>query len=706
MPSDVEPVFVPAPDLPSGQRHALVIATAQYDDPGFQPLRSPVRDAVDFADVLADAEIGGFAVTRLVDQTEARIRRRIAAFLQERRADETVLIYLSCHGIQDSRGRLYFAATDTIKDAPQASAVKSADLIDEMDECRAGRQILILDCCFSGSFGDKAGGPRSEPNLEQHLVRPGRGREVLTASARFEYSFEGNPLGGVMGGSVFTTGLVEGLHTGEADTDQDGHITVDEAYAYAFEFVMRDGSPQTPQHFLFSGEGSRMVLGRSVAGRAIYPAKLPEQWAAALEDSAPELRIGAVNAIAAWLSDPDPARVIAAKRKLRHVAGSDIRRVAEIARAHVEEAQQAEEAASAPRRSARPARAVERWSTAPTVVLMRDRDEANCAAFSPDGQRLATAGWGRAIRLWDVATESETGALNCPGAGTSVLHVAFSPDRALLASAGNDRALRLWNVGGGKQLRERPNKDKVRSVEFSANGELVASGHMDGKVCVWDIPSLKRSRELKVGSAVFDVAFSANGTLLASAQWNGVVQVYAAYTEVVFARKGHDGWATGVAFSPDGTLLASSGADGKVKLYEWVTDKQVGELRGDCHINDVAFSLDGKQLAVGYQNGIVGVWELETGHQHILEGHEGAVNSVAFSPVERLIASAGKDGTVRLWRLPGLVMRVTRVVCVLCGGPGFKKCRHILFRGAVDLDGVLVVAESHHDLPAPGTACP
>jgi hypothetical protein len=231
MPQHDKPVLLPAPPLPPGPRHALVIATASYGDPQLTQLRSPVREAADFAAVLGHQAIGGFAVTTLVEETAVRIRREIAAFLHKRVAEDTVLIYLSCHGLQDRRGRLLFAATDTEMPLARATAVRSADLLEELDECKARRQILILDCCFSGSFGDKAGG---EFNLEQQLSGHSRGLEILTASRRFEYSYEGKPLNGVTTGSVFTTGLVEGLRDGAADGDRSGHITVEEAYDYAF----------------------------------------------------------------------------------------------------------------------------------------------------------------------------------------------------------------------------------------------------------------------------------------------------------------------------------------------------------------------------------------------------------------------------------------------------------------------------------------
>ena len=97
-------MVVAAPALPPGPRSALIIATSDYADSQLSQLRSPVRDAADFATVLADPEIGNFTVSQLIDQREWQIRRGIAAFLHGRDSEETVLIYVSCHGIQDERG--------------------------------------------------------------------------------------------------------------------------------------------------------------------------------------------------------------------------------------------------------------------------------------------------------------------------------------------------------------------------------------------------------------------------------------------------------------------------------------------------------------------------------------------------------------------------------------------------------------------------
>src|SRR5271155_2291477 len=129
---------VPAPELPPGPRSALVIGTSAYDDPALARLRSPARDAAELAGVLADPRIGGFDVTQVINEGERQAQRAVATFLRGRDPDELVVVYLSCHGLLDGRGRLYFAARDTDKQLLAASAMESRWLVDRLDDCPAG----------------------------------------------------------------------------------------------------------------------------------------------------------------------------------------------------------------------------------------------------------------------------------------------------------------------------------------------------------------------------------------------------------------------------------------------------------------------------------------------------------------------------------------------------------------------------------------
>ena len=295
------PATRPTPDPPQGPRSALVIATTSYQDPELRQLRAPARDADDLAAVLGDPDVGAFTVTRVIDQDERQLRREIDVFLSGCGVSDLVVVYLSCHGVLDRRGRLYFAAVDTLKTHLASTGIPSAWLLDQLDDCRARRQVLILDCCFSGAFahGSKGG---ADLDLERRLAGHGRGRAVLTASRSGEYSFEGQALAGAaVAGSVFITGLVEGLRTGAADLGGDGYISLDEAYDYAYRYVQSRSASQTPQRWLYGGEGA-IVLARSPA------------WAAANGAAAQERKLVTVlfadlAGAAELAADQDPERV-------------------------------------------------------------------------------------------------------------------------------------------------------------------------------------------------------------------------------------------------------------------------------------------------------------------------------------------------------------------------------------------------------------
>ncbi len=247
-----------------------MVAVAEYDDPALRELRAPSDDAIAMRDLLQDPRIGGFTVTSVIDGRAQQIRLAVEEFLSDRSTEDVLLVYLSCHGLVDLRRRLYFAARDTVKNRLAASGVESHWLLDQLEDCRARRQVVILDCCFSGAFAQGTKGD-TELNLGERLVGSGRGRVVLTASRATEYSFEGEPVPGeVAEGSVFTGALVDGIRTGAADTDADGYITVDDAYAFAFERVRASGAQQTPQRWLYGAEGS-IVLARNPVVRSTGP---------------------------------------------------------------------------------------------------------------------------------------------------------------------------------------------------------------------------------------------------------------------------------------------------------------------------------------------------------------------------------------------------------------------------------------------------
>jgi flagellar motility protein MotE (MotC chaperone) len=353
--------------------------------------------------VLGDPILGGFTVTELPDKGVHELRIAIVDFLAACSPETTVLVYLSCHGVLTSRRRLYFAASDTDQDRLPATGIEARWLIECLDECKARRQVIILDCCFSGAFALAKGA--QDVGLKEYFGEAGehgRGRTVLTASRATEFSFEGEALTpeGVTG-SVFTTALLEGLRTGGADKNQDGLVSVREAYEYAYAQIEKSGAKQTPQRWLYGGEGSEVILTRSPAGAIVEPATLPDELREVLDSRYPKVRKGAIDQLAVWLSSPDLTQVVAAYAVIEQMAAQDIPEVALTARAYLDSYRASQQAGVLRQSDARPSsdtppqeakhptlegeregRATDVQKTAPSRRRPSDRQEKSAVALS------------------------------------------------------------------------------------------------------------------------------------------------------------------------------------------------------------------------------------------------------------------------------------------------------------------------------------
>jgi hypothetical protein len=328
----------------TGSREALIIATGTYEDPELRRLRAPAQDASALGRVLADPFIGGFQVESVVDQPERVIRRAAQRFFSDRGLDDLLLVHLSCHGVKDDDGRLYFAALDTEKKWLESTGVPASFMIDRMEHCRARSIILLLDCCYSGAF---LPGAKGDEGVHLKEKFEGEGRAILTASNSIEYSWEGQDLKGTGAPSVFTDAIVEGLETGEADRDRDGSVSVEDLYKHVYEKVREAKRGQTPLKWEF-GIAQDLYVARNPHPVEIEPAGLPHELQVALENPYPNVREGCVNELRKLLGSSHVALALAARNALEDLLNDDSRAVSSAAKAALGGRQQLLQGSDAP----------------------------------------------------------------------------------------------------------------------------------------------------------------------------------------------------------------------------------------------------------------------------------------------------------------------------------------------------------------------
>lgn len=300
-------------------------------------------------------------------------------------------------------------------------------------------------------------------------------------------------------------------------------------------------------------------------------------------------------------------------------------------------------------------------SLAESLPLARHMGPVSCAAYSPNGQWLATGGFDGAIHLWDAASGAhvkeladsegvghvgwlfdlawapdgswlvtggqdgrariwgiESGELEGQLAGfdRAVTGVDISPDATRLATVGGDRALRVWNIGPERELEVSFEVSELRGVVFHVgfdpSGQQVAVAGSDLRVySVADGEELAKHEGM--GAMVTTLDWAPSGGQLAVGMANSQVRVFDPLSgETSFTLLDHMGRARLVRFSTAGGLMVS-GSEGEsgVRLWEASSGRRLGEVPGNSRGTLCAvFSNDGQRLFTGGLDGLGLIWDL------------------------------------------------------------------------------------------------
>ena len=195
-------------------RRALLVGIDDYD---FGPLTGCVNDATNMAELLSHNEDGlpNFDC-KLITAPDEYISK--SSFHEQIKIlfgneADVALLYFAGHGTSDDLGGSLVTQDSSKGD----EGIAMRDVLSLANKSKVREVVIILDCCFSGSFG-------STPELDEDKAILREGVSILTATRASQPAVE------IGGGGLFTFLVRNALSGGAADIC--GNVTVAGVYAY------------------------------------------------------------------------------------------------------------------------------------------------------------------------------------------------------------------------------------------------------------------------------------------------------------------------------------------------------------------------------------------------------------------------------------------------------------------------------------------
>ncbi|MFH0824902.1 MAG: protein kinase [Pseudomonadota bacterium] len=236
-------------------------------------------------------------------------------------------------------------------------------------------------------------------------------------------------------------------------------------------------------------------------------------------------------------------------------------------------------------------------------------------AFSPDGS-LAATGYGQAFKTLDIWNRPEGRVLR-KQQGMSVRKVVFSPDGKRIAAAGYGGSVKVWDAQTGSVLWEaQVGPPEPVSLEFFQNGESLIIGRDDGTMVMYRFNS--KAPVMKVQAhegAVLALAFDAALNAVISGGADGVVRICDARTGREHVRlPGHHGAVLAVRFLKGAEYAVSGATDGQARIWETATGRccRTIVLEGE-KLSALAVSPDSRLIMLGGAKGAMRLWSMDTG---------------------------------------------------------------------------------------------
>jgi len=291
--------------------------------------------------------------------------------------------------------------------------------------------------------------------------------------------------------------------------------------------------------------------------------------------------------------------------------------------------------------------------------LQAHRRPVFAVAWSPDGQRIASAGGDRKAAVWS-SDAAQPSYLRHTG---SVRACAISADGRRFATGSRDETTWIRNAATNARLaRLRGHKGAVQGVAFhpSPNTESdILTVSTDGKARIWSSKDGACSLVIDAhDDPISACAYSTLGHRVFTGSRDGTTRVWNSETGfLVHTLEGHQNWVRCMVTHPDGEHLLTGSYDGTVTT--WNIDNAQLVSRFSSHqqasgesapVTGVGILSDATHAVSGGLDCMLRIWNLHTGVSvKTIEAHSAPI--VGLVVVGAVVFSAGRDGTLHAWQM-------------------------------------------------------
>ena len=228
---------------------------------------------------------------------------------------------------------------------------------------------------------------------------------------------------------------------------------------------------------------------------------------------------------------------------------------------------------------------------------LKHQGHRTCAEFRSDGKRLAIGSSDGSVHVWNTESGKSISKITFEKAHTTV----FSPDGERLATAG-EKTAQVWNAEQGTPVGAPLIAEaNFTSIEFSSDGQQVitASGN---QVQIWNAETgVAIGKPLDHPTVVFHAAFGVRNQRIITSSLDGA-RIWEATTGKELAWLKHEAAVSRATLNADGSLAATA-SEKLVRIWKVETGQLIATpIRYFATVHHVGFSGDGQRLITSTEN--------------------------------------------------------------------------------------------------------